>query len=35
MKALDELRAGIAAMERLLLERCKVREGIIPAHHYY
>ncbi len=33
-KALDELRAGIAATQRLLLERCKMR-GEIAAHQRY
>jgi hypothetical protein len=35
MMALDQLRGGLAATERLLLERCKMRER--TAHHalYY
>jgi hypothetical protein len=31
MKAMDEMLGGIAATERLLLERCSMRER--PAHH--
>lgn len=35
MMALDELRGGIAAMERLLLERCKMSERPARRPVYY
>ena len=35
IKARDELRAGIAATQRLLLERCRMREGPVRRPVYY